>query len=332
MRPPVRPALFLSASALLLAALSAACGRAETESSTANGDDRPVVLASTAIIADLAGRVGGESVEVRTLIPPGVDVHAYEPPTTAARDVAAADLILVNGYNLEEGLLDVIEANHRDGVAVVAVSAGITPLAGGHDEHEEDEHAAEEDAGDLVRAEGDPHMWLDPANAGTYATNIAKALASLDPANAEAYRARGAEAVASLAALRDELAQTLSVVPDERRKLVVLHEAFQYFANAFDFELVAAVLPSGGNREPSAADIAAIVADVRAQNVPVIFSEPQFSAGAIDAIAADTGARVLDLYSDAFGGEIDSYEAMMRANAAAIVAGLASEPEPGQAG
>ena len=314
----------LSAIALVAGTLLVACGPAESSSPN---DGRPVVLASTAIIADLASRVGGEGVEVRTLIPPGVDLHAYEPPTTAARDVAAADLILVNGYNLEEGLLDVVEANHREGVPVVVVSAGITPLTGGHEEHEDEEHAGaeagHEDAASLARAEGDPHLWLDPANAATYVTNIAEALTVLDPANAESYRPRGAEVAASLTALGDELAETLSVVPEDRRKLVVLHEAFGYFANAFDLELVAAVLPSGGNREPGAADIAAIVEEVRAQHVPVLFREPQFSAGVIDVIAEETGVRVLDLYSDAFTGEVNSYEAMMRANAAAVVAGLA---------
>ncbi len=307
---------------LLTTALAPACA---APAGSADGEnDRPRVIASTAIIADLASRVAGDDAEVEALIPPGVDPHAYEPPTSLARAIADADLILVNGYNLEEGLLSVIEANHRDGVSIVAVSAGVTPLTGGHaHDEDEEEHEDHEEEGSLVRAEGDPHMWLDPANAATYVTNIAEALASLDPANAAEYRERGSEAVEALRELRDELVEALAVVPEERRKLVVLHEAFQYFADAFDFELVAAVLPMGGNREPSAADIAAIVASVRDQEVPAIFGEPQFSSTAVDVIAEETGARVLELYSDAYVGDVQGYEAMMRANAAAVVEGLA---------
>ena len=115
----------------------------------------------------------------------------------------------------------------------------------------------------------------------------------------------------------------VATIPRERRTLVVFHDAFQYFAAAYGLELAAAVLPASPGQQATAGDLAAIIELVRERRIPAVYREPQFASDALDAVAEETGARVLTLYSGAFTDEVDSYAALMRANAAALVAGLA---------
>lgn len=334
---------FISALVLILAVL-AACSAAGDATDPDDGGDRVVVVTTFALLSEVAGQVGGDRVEVVNLIPVGVDEHAYQPSSTVPRDLARADLVIVNGYFLEESLLDIVVENVRPEVPVVSASSGLTPLAGGHsheDEHgHEDEHAAEdehghEDSGHApaeergaehidaeVFAEGDPHFWLDARNMAAYAENIAEALALVDPEGAEEYRARGGEVAAGLHGLHDELLDTMAEIPADRRRLVVFHDAFQHFAAAYDFEVVASVAPANPNQARSAADIAAIIATVRETGVPTIYREPQYSAQSLDLIAADSGASIGIIHSIP-SEDAPTYVEMMRANARALVEGLA---------
>ncbi|MEX2229653.1 MAG: metal ABC transporter substrate-binding protein [Dehalococcoidia bacterium] len=320
-----RPAIAAALTAVLtVALLLGACGSADVRDGEGDGIS---VVATFPLIGELATRIAGADVAVATLIPLGVDEHAYQPSTTVARTVAGADLALVNGYHLEEGLLSIIVENVRDGVPVVAVSRGLEALEGGHDdeEHEgEDEEAVPAGKGlvdDAAFAEGDPHFWLSVRNAIGYAENIRDALVALDPGGADGYRERATELIAELEALDSEIRETLSVIPAERRKIVVFHDAYEYFAQAYDFEVIASVAPSNPNQAASAAAIAAIVDTVRAEGVTTIYREPQYSAQALDVIAEESGAKVAVLYSIPTD-DVPSYAAMMRANARALVEGL----------
>ena len=269
---------------------------------------RPLVLASTPLIAEFAEHVAGEDARVETLIPSGVDLHSYEPPTDAARKVVSADLLLVNGCNLEGGLLSVIFENRRDEARLVVVSSG----------GDRDSATAEQAA----RADCDPHMWLDVSAAMRYVANIREALAVVDAMHAEAYRERADAYLRELGALDAELRRTLSAIAPSRRRIVVFHDAFSYFAEAYDFELIASVLPRGSGQEPSAAAVADIVELVRREGVPVVFREPQFSSRAVEIEAEESGARVLTLFSAPLPGEAESYVELMRANARTLVEGL----------
>jgi len=320
-RPTIVVAL---AAALALGFAATACAGSGER---AGEGDRVTVVATFPLIGELATRIAGAEVAVATLIPLGVDEHAYQPSTTVARTVAGADLALVNGYHLEEGLLSIIVENVRDGVPVVAVSRGLEALEGGHDDEEhagEDEEAVPAGKGlvdDAAFAEGDPHFWLSVRNAIGYAENIRDALVALDPGGADGYRERATELIAELEALDSEIRETLSVIPAERRKIVVFHDAYEYFAHAYDFEVIASVAPSNPNQAASAAAIAAIVDTVRAEGVSTVYREPQYSAQSLDVIAEESGANVAVLYSIPTD-DVPSYAAMMRANARALVESL----------
>lgn len=290
--------------------------------------DRLRVVTSLPLLAEFAARVGGDAVQVTSVVPLGVDEHSYQPPPSAARDVAQADIVFVNGYGLEQTLLALIVNNVRAGVPVVPAARTLAPLADDHD-HEEDGHAAdghgaEVDTGALdpaVSAEGDPHFWLAVPNAIAYVETIRDAFVAADAANEAGYRERADALIAELRALDEEIRAALETVPEGRRKIVVFHNAFAYFADAYGFEVFESVAPANPNQQASAQEIAGIIRSLREAGVPALYAEPQFSAQALQAIASETGTRVLVLHSIP-GGDVPTYAAMMRANAAALVDGL----------
>jgi ABC-type Zn uptake system ZnuABC Zn-binding protein ZnuA len=311
--------LALLAALTLVPALGSACASDDADATR--------IVTTTAILADLASQVAGTDAVVTSLIPSGADLHSFEPTTASAREVARADVLVVNGFNLEGHLLDVVAENRKDGATVIVAAGGITPLARSEDhEHAEDEpadaHADQEALPASATAEGDPHMWLDPELAARYVETITAGLVEADAEHAEGYRTRGTALASELRALRGEIDQALAPIAGDRRVLVVFHDAFAYFAAAFDFELLATVLPTEGGRETSPAELAEIVTTVRSRQVPAIFSEPQFDSSALEAISSETGARVLVLHSDAFDDEVSSYVEVMRANARTLVEGL----------
>ena len=302
---------------LALAAAAACTGGDE-------GDDdggRLQVVASTGIIAHFAEQIAGEDADIVAVIPAGADAHSFSATTTDIRNISAADIVIVNGFNLEEGALGTIFEHLPDDAHLVVAAEGIDPLEGGrHEEEEEDEENAA--GGGIATADGDPHMWLTVPNAMVYIRNIANGLVASDPDNASAYREREEAYLAELQALDEEVRATIAGIPPERRVLVVYHDAFQYFAAEYGLELAAAVLPASPSQQASAAAVAEIIDIVAGRNVGAVYREPQFAAAALEAIAGEAGVRVLTLYSGAFTDEVSTYIEAMRANAKALAEGL----------
>ena len=401
--------LLLLAAALVAAAIVACgdddddeeAGAGATDATTAPAASEPLkVVTSTGILAHFAQQVAGDDAEVVAVIPAGADTHTFSASTGDIRNIAAADVVIVNGFNLEEGTLATIFEHIPDDARLVIAAAGIKPLEGGHhddeddhgdeeegddhdegdddhgdededegedhgdeeeeegEHHDEDEeeegddhgdedegeghdedegedHADEDDHGDedhekaeapagaeLAVADGDPHMWLTVPNAMVYVRNIADGLAAADPDNAAAYRERSEAYLAELQALDEEVRAAVAGIPQERRVLIVYHDAFQYFAVEYGLELAAAVLPASPSQQASAAAVAEIIEIVEEHGVGAVYREPQFAADALDAIAEEAGVGVLVLYSGAFTDEIDTYVDLMRFNARSLVEGL----------
>ena len=304
---------------LLVTVAGVACG---------GGDDNDGagvrVVATTAIVGEFATRVAGPDARVDVLMPAGVDVHSFELPTDAVRRIARADLVLVNGYGLEEDVLEALVENRKQGARVVAAARGLEPLAASiaANEDENPRGRGDETVDPATFAAGDPHYWLAVPNAIRYVENIRDALVAADPARAEGYRTRAGALIEELRALDAHVRARIGEVPAERRKLVVFHDAFGYFAREYGLQLVASVVPAGANTEPSAADVSSVVRTVRAERIPAVYREPQFSSRSVEVVARETGARALTLYSDAYAEGVRSYDQLMRANADAIVEGL----------
>lgn len=301
------------------------------------------VVTTTPILAEFAEHVAGDEADVESLIPPGVDLHSWQPSTSVARTVAGADVLIVNGYNLEESLLSIVFENASDDAEIVVAAAGLEALAGGHehegeehadeehegeeheDEHAEEAHSEEEhagEAGDLARAEGDPHLWLSVPNAIHYVENIRDALVEADAEHAAGYEERAGAYIEELETLDGEVRETLTSIPEGQRTIVAFHDAYQYLAHEYGLEVVASVAPANPNQETSAQAIAEIVAEVRELGVRAVYKEPEFSGQSLDLIARETGTEVLTLYGTVTD-DVPTYAEMMRANAESLVEGLA---------
>ena len=281
-------------------------------------DGRPLrVAATTSVIGDVLAQVGGDAIELTTLMAAGQDPHSYEPGAGDLTAVADADVIFVNGWDLEESLAQTLRTIGAD-IPVVPISAGIVPLALGADEGHGEQGGA------------DPHVWLDVANVRRWTQTAAEVLGALDPANAAVYAANAAAYDAQLAELDAFIKAEVATIPAGQRLLVTNHESLNYFARAYGFETVGTVIPAASTlAEPSARDLAALVEVMREQDVCTIFAETTVSDALAQTIAAeldgcaDVGVR--PLYTGALGpagSGADSYLGMMRANVAEIVAGL----------
>ena len=278
-------------------------------------DGQPLqVVATTSIIGDVVGNVGGDQISLMVMMEAGQDPHSYEPTAREMADLGEADVIFVNGFGLEEGLLESIEAV-AVGIPLVPVSVGIEPLPlGDHDDHD--------------HAEGDPHVWLDPTNVIVWTGNIADTLGTLDPAHHDEYEANATAYINLLTELDVDIKSQVANISETDRLLVTNHEALGYFATRYGFEIVGAVIAGGGtDTEPSARDIATLVEVIEGRNAPAIFIETTVSESLAEVVAGEVGREVavLTLYTGSLGtagSGAETYLGMMRVNANTIVEGL----------
>jgi ABC-type Zn uptake system ZnuABC Zn-binding protein ZnuA len=298
----------LAAALVLVAAALAACGDGtETGSPTDTQQPTPVpsseaavgAVTSLEIFADMVRNVGGERVDVEALLPSGADPHTFELSPGKAADIANADIVFINGLDLEHSIEDIVD-NAASG-PVIELAAGLPVLE-----------------------DGNPHLWLDPRMGAEYAEHIRDALIDIDPAGQAEYEANTTAYLEQLGELDAEYAAAIEAIPQERRKLVTFHDAYPYLAARYALEVVGVVVPSPG-QEPSARDLADLIDAIEAQHVPAVFKEPQFNSEVLDQAASSAGVEVLDLLSDAYADGVDSYIGLMRFNLQQLEAGLGGD-------
>lgn len=287
------------------------------------------VLATTSILGDVVGQVGGEAISLTTLIPAGVDPHAFQPTPRDARLLADADVIFINGFGLEEFMADLIEQAGGDAV-VVSASLGIAPLeAPGELGEKQSEHEGEgAPAGEDPQPHAvDPHTWFDPNNVIHWTENIQAALVAADPQRAQEYAANAAAYRSQLQALDSEIRESVERLPQERRILVTDHEELGYFAEEYGFEIGGAVLTSSSSlAEPSAQELAALFDLVRTRGVPAIFVTSVANPALAQRLAEDAGVQLVTLQGHSLTddqGAASSYLDLMRYNVSAILEALA---------
>lgn len=288
------------------AAIALLAGCATADSPAGAHDDRPLVLTTFTVIADMARTVAGDRVEVRSITRVGAEIHGYEPTPGDLRAAQGADLILDNGLHLEawfEQFIASVDAPR------VTVSEGIEPLP-----------IAGTDA-------VNPHAWMSPLAGQRYVTTIAEALSDLDPEGAEEYEANASRYRAELAALADELATTIAVVPPDQRMIVSCEGAFSYLARDLGLD-EAYIWPVNAEQQATPQRIAAVIRTVRERSVPVVFCESTVSADPMMQVVESTGAEFGgSLYVDSLSepdGPVPTYLDMLRYNVDLIVTGLGS--------
>jgi manganese/iron transport system substrate-binding protein len=307
---------FLATAAAVALAVSA-CNPAGSDG---GGRDRVVVVATTSVLADLVAQVGGELVEVRSLVPAGGEPHTFEPSPSDVIAVGDAALIVQNGLGLDEWMAGIASDSGTDAPIVVLAEDldGVEYRAGG--EHAEEAGNANQSA---ATESLDPHLWLNAAYAALYVERIADALADVDPDGATTYAANADAYKVELDELDDYARQTLAAIPAERRRIVSFHDAFGYFADAYGLTVVDTVVDAPG-QDPSAGEVAALLDEIERNGVIAILAEAQFPTDLVDRIAEETGATVVaGLNSDSLGEPpADTYVGLLRADVDAIAEAL----------
>ena len=294
---------------LTLCRLAAALGLFTLSSATTLAQPTALeVTTSFSILGDLVRQVGGDTVNVRTLVGADEDAHAFQPRPSDARVIGASALVVVNGLGFDDWMTRLARSGGFKGQIVVA-SDGVSTLAmvdeDGHGHQHGHAHAA------------DPHAWQDLRNTQRYVANIATALALANPVHADTYRANAERYNGELKALDSEIRAAFAALPAERRKVVSSHDAFAYFGQAYGIRFLSPVGVSN-NAEPTAKGVASLIRQLKTEEIPAVFIENVVDARLIERIRSESGTRVGGtLYSDALsaaGGPAPDYLSMMRYN------------------
>ena len=288
---------------LALLCLLAACESRAPQTPPA-GPQKLIVVTTLTVLADLIEQVGGDKVRVKALVPPGGEVHTYQPTPDDIKSVARAKIVFYNGAHLEDWIDETIRSAGKLNLPIVVLSEGLSLLREGNAPN--------------------PHLWLDVRNAKAYVEKIRDALGKVDPANAGYYADRAGSYLAQVDDLDKWIQAEVDKIPPARRKLVTFHDAFPYFAKRYGFSLHGVLVASPG-KEPSARELTALARRIKREQVPAVFAEAQFNPKAMEVLASDTGVRVItNLYNDTLSTspEANSYVAMMKHDVTQIVSAL----------
>lgn len=306
-----------TAAAAALALIATACASTGSDSS---GDGKLQVAASVAPIVDIVRNVAGNAADVQGLIPEGVDSHTFEPTPDTARTLSDADVIFLNGLDLEDPTLALAQANKKDAAVIYLLGANAIapsrylydfsfPKSGGHP---------------------NPHLWMDVANAISYTKLVQQQLDKADPANKTTYDANAKTYLATLDTLNGAVQTAVDTIPAANRLLLTYHDSFAYFATHYGMTVIGAIQPVDF-AEPSGQEVAALIDQIKAQHIPAIFGSEVFPSPVLAQIAADTGAKYeASLRDDDLpgspGDQQHSYVGLILYDVRTIVTDLGGDP------
>ncbi|WP_394935152.1 metal ABC transporter solute-binding protein, Zn/Mn family [uncultured Ilumatobacter sp.] len=309
-----------------------ATGAPSTDDSQSVGEIATVVV-TTNILGDVVGELLDGQAEVITIMPVGADPHEFQASAQEINRMLNADVLIVNGVNFEEGLIDVIESAEEEGVPIYEVISAVETLESGegdgdhaghgdedHDDHGDEDHDDHEGV--------DPHFFADPVRMSSAVEGIVDFLSEqVGSLDADALDASADEYLAQLAAVDAEITSLIDTVDEDKRVLVTSHEVFAYFADGYGFEVVGVIIPGGSTTDAvSAGELAALAATIEAEGIPAIFSDTSSSDELSNALASEVGdIAVVELYTESLGAPDSdgaTYIAMVRTNAERIAAAL----------
>ena len=253
--------------------------------------DRLKVTASFSILADMARQVGGDRVEVTTLVGPNGDAHVYQPTPADAKALAESKVLVLNGLGLEGWIARLEKSSGFKGLVVTA-SKGVKAQQMDEEEHGHAGHGK-------PKKVTDPHAWQSLANGRLYAQNIRDGLIKADPDGKAAYEANAATFIAAIDALEPQVKAAIAKIPPGQRKIITSHDAFGYFGMAYGMDFIA---PEGVSTESeaSAQDVAKIITQIKAAKIPAVFVENVTDKRLLEQIGRESGAKIGGtLYSDA---------------------------------
>jgi len=292
-----------------IALLLSACDPAQAQ----QVPNQPIkVLAVETFLADIAQNIAGDRLKIDSLLPVGMDPHAYEPTPQDVTRIAESQIVITNGAGFELWLAKTLD-NAGGQHTVIEASAGLTSRKPSSDEVIDPDHT------------GDPHFWLDPNNVIKYAENIRDGLTAADPEGKMIYAQNTQNYITQLKELDQWIRAQVSQIPPAKRLLVTNHESFGYFADRYGFTIIGTVIPSTSSEaSPSAKQMAALIDRIKQYSVKAIFLETGANPQLAEQIAQETGAQVItDMYTHsitAASGEAPTYIEMMKHNVSLLAA------------
>lgn len=265
------------------------------------------MVATTTILGDVVANIVGDAAEVEVLMPSGASPHDYQASSQQVAAINRADLVVANGFGLEEGLEDVLRAAVGDGARVLEVATTVTPIPG--------------------NIGNDPHFWLDPVRMAEAVQAIGAELEVVDQGS-DAWVDRADAYASELLEAHQQIEDVLYQVAPDDRMLVTNHDSFAYFGDRYGFEVVGVVIPGGSTLgDPSSDELAALVDVVETEEVPVIFAETTEASALAEAVADEVGRDidVVDLYTGSLGDSgsgSETYIRMLMTNASLIANAL----------
>ena len=282
-------------------------------------DGRLSVVTTVAPITSIVACVAGDRATIEGLIPEGTNAHTFDPPPSAAAVLSDADVVFINGLQLEEPTKELAEANLPEGAALVELGTAVLPES----EYIYDFSFPKEDG------KPNPHLWTDPTWAIRYAEVVRDALSETDRENA-AYYAENFTAFATQATgLSDALRTDQETIPEAQRGLLTYHDAYAYFAKTYGWTVIGAIQPKNFE-DPTSRDVAGLIDQIKAEQVPVIFGSEVFPSAVLEEVSRATGTRYEDTLRDddlpgAPGDPEHSWAGLMRYDYVTMINGLGGQ-------
>lgn len=281
---------------------------------TLQSQDKPLVVSTASIFADMAEVIGGNLIEVQSIVPIGGDPHIYEPTPANAQLVNKADLIIKNGLTFE-GWLNELIANSGTKATVKLITEGIDPISS-----------------EKYQNSSDPHAWMDAKNGMIYIKNIKDALVELDPEHAEEYTFNYEYYKQQIQDLDQEIVEQINTIPTAQRILITSHDAFRYYGQRYGIK-VEAVLGTSTDAEVQTSDMVRLNKVIKSSGVPAVFIETTVNPKLLQQLANDNDIEIGGLlYSDSIGDKdspAPTYLDMLRYNTSTIVQALSRAVDPG---
>jgi len=297
------------------------CGEdPESPEAPGSASDGPLMVVTTvAPITSIVASVAGDRATITGLVPEGTNSHTFDPPPSAAKVLSEADVVFINGLKLEEPTKELAAANMQDGAALIEIGTEVLPKS----EYIYDFSFPKEEG------KPNPHLWTDPTYAIRYAAVVRDTLTTVDPEGKDTYATNYTAFEKQATELSDALRTDQDTIPEGGRQLLTYHDAYAYFAKTYDWTVIGAIQPENFE-DPTPREIAGLIDQIKAEDVPVIFGSEVFPSEALEEVGRATGARYEDTLRDDDlpgepGDEDHSWMGLMRYDFVTMINGLGGE-------
>jgi ABC-type Zn uptake system ZnuABC Zn-binding protein ZnuA len=282
-------------------------------------DGRLTIVTTVAPITSIVANVAGDRATIEGLVPEGTNSHTFDPPPSAAAVLSEADVVFINGLQLEEPTKELAEANMTEGASLVELGTEVLPES----EYIYDFSFPKEDG------KPNPHLWTDPTWAIRYAEVVRDTLSETDPDNATYYAENFTAFATQATALSDALRADQETIPEGQRELLTYHDAYAYFAKTYGWTVIGAIQPENFE-DPTPREVADLIDQIKAEQVPVIFGSEVFPSSVLEEVGRATGARYEDTLRDddlpgAPGDREHSWAGLMRYDYVTMINGLGGQ-------